>query len=50
MTPTLDKVFVSFIGHEADGSSITYKAKLKSEQDAAELRDAIEREVQSLKE
>ena len=45
MAPTLSKTVVSFVGHE-DGKAVTFKLRVKTEQEGGELRDVIERESQ----
>jgi hypothetical protein len=44
ISPTSSKSFISFIGHESDGSHATFKVKVKSEQEATELTGVIEKE------
>jgi hypothetical protein len=44
ISPTSSKSFVSFVGHESDGSPATFKVKVKSDEEANELTGVIEKE------
>jgi nucleoporin NUP2 len=48
LNPTLTSKFMSFVGHE-DGSPVMFKLRLKSEEDAQELKKAMDREITSVK-
>lgn len=48
MSPSQSKNTVSFVGHE-NGEKATYRLRLKTEADAKELKEALDREVALVK-
>ncbi|KAE9411205.1 hypothetical protein BT96DRAFT_2265 [Gymnopus androsaceus JB14] len=49
LKPTLNKKAVMFVGHEGNGSSQTYNVRTKTEEQASELKNALEREITFVK-
>ncbi|KAG0698127.1 hypothetical protein DFH29DRAFT_1019689 [Suillus ampliporus] len=49
LTPTLLKTMVSFVGHD-DGAPASFRIRVKSAEQAQELKDALDREVTAVKE
>ena len=47
LKPTVSKKILSFVGHE-DGESTLFKLRLKTDEQAVELMDAMIREVEAL--
>lgn len=49
LKPTLNKKAVMFVGHEGGGSSQTYNVRTKTEEQASELKNVLEREIAFVK-
>lgn len=45
LTPSVAAKIVTFIGHDENGASVSYRLRTQTEQTAKELTDAILREV-----
>lgn len=48
MAPSLAKTVVSFMGHE-DGASVPFKLRVKTPEQAAELKQLLDDEVEKVK-
>ena len=48
MDMTASGKYVTFVGHE-EGSSTTYRLRVKSEEQANELKRAVDREIEFVK-
>jgi len=49
LNPVLGPKTVGFIGHDEHGTSVTYKLRTQTEQHAAELKGAMDREIAFVK-
>lgn len=49
LNPSLATKFITFVGHDEDGVSATYKLRTQSDQHAADLKNALDREIAFVK-
>jgi len=49
LNPSLGSKFVTFVGHDENGVSITYRLRTPTDQHAIELKDAMNREIAFVK-
>jgi nucleoporin NUP2 len=49
LNPSLATKFITFVGHDEDGVSATYKLRTQSDQHAADLKIALDREIAFVK-
>jgi nucleoporin NUP2 len=48
MNPSVSQNVVSFMGHDA-GTSVPFKLRVKTKEQAAELKSALDREIEFVK-
>jgi len=49
LKPSLSKKTITFIGHDSEGDPQTYSVRLKTEEQAGELKNVLEREIAFVK-
>jgi nucleoporin NUP2 len=49
LNPSLGPKTVTFVGHDENGISVTYRLRTPTEQHATELKDAMNREIAFVK-
>ena len=47
--PTVSKKALTFMGHDETGAATTYSVRTKTEDQAGQLKDALEREIAFVK-
>ena len=47
MKPSITKQLVSLMGHDNKGAGVPYRLRVKTEQAAKELKDALDKEMPS---